>query len=123
MKRSLLTGMVLMLCLFSAGAQNKDQVQVYYVHNTGRCATCKAVESVTQEVVKTYKQEEVSFFAINREEETDHPIIQKFKVTGQKLLLVKGEKMVDLTNDAFLNARTKPEKLKEILNKNLKKLI
>ena len=52
------------------------------------------------------------FKSINRDEEKDNPMIAKYKVSGQTLLIVKGDKVVNLTNDAFMNARTNPDKLK-----------
>ena len=49
---------------------------------------------------------------INREEEKNNPLIKKHKISGQTLLIICGEKVVNLTNEAFLNARTNPDKLK-----------
>ena len=90
----------------------KDKVKVYYFHATRRCATCMAVEDVTKETLKSYNGGKVLFQSINREEDSKNPLIEKYKVNGQTLLLVKGDKVVDLTNDAFLYARTSPDKFK-----------
>lgn len=87
-------------------------VQVYYFHATRRCATCQAVETVTQEALKQYYGDKIVFKSINRDEEKDNPMIAKYKVNGQTLLIVKGDKVVNLTNEAFMNARTNPDKLK-----------
>ncbi|MBN2165104.1 MAG: thioredoxin family protein [Marinilabiliaceae bacterium] len=87
-------------------------VQVYYFHATRRCATCQAVETVTTEALKEYYGNKIVFKSINRDEEKDNPMIAKYKVNGQTLLIVKGDKVVNLTNDAFMNARTNPNKLK-----------
>ena len=38
---------------------------------------------------------------------------EALKVSGQTLLLVKGEHRVNLTNDGFMNARTNPEKFQK----------
>ena len=69
------------------------KVEVYYFHNTRRCATCVAVEDVTLETLKeSYPEQmktgELTFASLDLED-----------------------------NDAFLYARTKPEKLKEKINK------
>ncbi len=87
-------------------------IQAYYFHATRRCATCQAVEAVTKEALKEYYGDKIVFKSINRDEEKDNPMIAKYKVSGQTLLIVKGDKVVNLTNDAFMNARTNPDKLK-----------
>lgn len=88
-------------------------VEVFYFHATRRCATCQAVETVTQEALKQYYGDKIVFKSINRDEERENPMIAKYKVSGQTLLIVKGDKVVNLTNDAFMNARTNPDKLKD----------
>ncbi len=89
-----------------------SEIKAYYFHATRRCATCMAVEDVTKETLKSYNGGKVLFQSINSEEDSKNPLIEKFKVNGQTLLLVKGDKVVDLTNDAFLYARTSPDKFK-----------
>jgi hypothetical protein len=92
--------------------KSNTDVHAYYFHATRRCATCQAVESVTREALKEYYGDKVAFTSINREEERDNPMIEKYKISGQTLLIIKGDKVVNLTNDAFMNARTNPDKLK-----------
>lgn len=95
--------------------QKTNQVKAYYFHATRRCATCQAVEAVSKAAIKEYYGDKVSFESINREEEKDNPLINEYKISGQTLLIVNGDKKVDLTNDAFLNARTNPDKFKSKL--------
>ncbi|MBT4400042.1 MAG: hypothetical protein HN686_01810 [Bacteroidetes bacterium] len=130
MKRSIqLIGLFLFLAVFNVSAGdykenlNSKDVKVYYFHATARCATCKAVEAVTQKTLKDSYGDKVSFTSINREKEKDNPLIKKYKVSGQTLLVVKGDKVVNLTNDAFLNARTKPEKLTSKIKSTIDKLL
>lgn len=92
--------------------QDEAGVKAYYFHATRRCATCEAVESVTKEALKEYYGDKVPFQSIDREEDRKNPLIKKYKVKGQALLIVKGDEIVNLTNDAFLNARTNPDKFK-----------
>lgn len=89
-----------------------DQIKAYYFHATRRCATCQAVEDVLQETITEYYADKVIFESINRDEERDNPLMNKYKVSGQTLLIIKGDNKVDLTNYAFLNARTNPDKFK-----------
>jgi hypothetical protein len=96
----------------SVAVAEASDVEVYYFHATRRCATCQAVEDVTKEALTEKYGEDVSFKSINREEEKNHPMIKKHNVSGQTLLIVKGDKAENLTNYAFMNARTNPDKLK-----------
>ncbi|MFA5656390.1 MAG: nitrophenyl compound nitroreductase subunit ArsF family protein [Dysgonamonadaceae bacterium] len=102
-------------------AENQELVKVkaYYFHATRRCATCQAVEAVSKEAIKEYYGDKVTFESINRDEEKENPLMTKYKVNGQTLLIINGEKKVDLTNDAFLNARTNPDKFKRKLKSTI----
>lgn len=97
-------------------------VEVYYFHATRRCATCEAVEEVTKEALSENYGEDVSFNSINREEQKDHPLIKEHNISGQTLLIVKGNASEDLTNFAFMNARTNPEKLKSKITETIESL-
>ncbi|MBN2236906.1 MAG: thioredoxin family protein [Bacteroidales bacterium] len=89
-----------------------NQVKVYYFHATRRCVTCQAIEKVAKETIEEKYGNDIEFIVLNREKEENSALVRKFKISGQTLLVVKGDKIVNLTNDAFLNARTYPEKLK-----------
>jgi len=107
---------------------NTDELQVYYFHFTKRCATCNAVETETKIALETFYADQVNegiiaFTSLNLEEEEGKIIADQLKVSGQTLLLVKGDEMVNLTNDGFMNARTKPDKFHEILKSNIDKLL
>ena len=92
--------------------QKTTAIKAYYFHATRRCATCEAVEAVTKEALKEYYGDKVAFESINREDEKENPLLKKYKINGQTLIIVKGDEVVNLTNDAFLNARTSPSKFK-----------
>lgn len=95
------------------------EVKAYYFHATRRCATCQAVEDVSKEAIAEYYGNKVTFESINRDEEKDNPLMAKYKVKGQTLLIINGNKKVDLTNYAFLYARTNPDKLKSKLKSTI----
>jgi len=86
------------------------EVSVLYFHATRRCATCEAVEKVTKEVLSGHYQDQVKFHSINREEAVE--LAKHYGIKWQALIIVKGNQVINITNDAFLNARTKPDKLK-----------
>ena len=104
-----------------------DKVEVYYFHFERRCATCMAVEAESEKALRElYPQEvesgKITFLSINLEEESNEPLAEKLKVSGQTLLIVKGDKQDNLTNVAFMHARTDPEKLKEAIRESVEKL-
>jgi hypothetical protein len=102
-----------------ANNQTSGEVKAYYFHATRRCATCQAVEAVSKEAIKEYYGDKVVFQSINRDEEKNKDLVSKYKISGTALLIVNGDKTVNLTNDAFLNARTNPDKLKSKLKSTI----
>ena len=105
-----------------------DDLHVYYFHFTKRCATCNAVETETKVALEMFyadqvKKGEIDFTSLNLEEEDGKEMAKQLKVSGQTLLLVKGEQMVNLTNEGFMNARTKPVKFHEVLRTQINKLL
>ena len=112
----------------TAETVQSDDIQVYYFHNTKRCATCNAVEDETLMALELFYKENmeagtIEFTSLNLEEEEGESIAQELQVSGQTLLLVKGETKVNLTNDGFMNARTNPTKFHEILKSQIDQLL
>ena len=103
--------------------KQSDQVQVYYFHLTRRCATCKAVEEVSKQAVQAMNSDKVSYAAYNLEKPEGKKMATKLSVTGQTLLIAGGDKKINITREGFLHARTKPEKLKEIVREKVKALL
>lgn len=118
---------------FSQDAENKkkesisETVNVYYFHNTRRCATCEAVEDVTKQTLEeTYPEQmkngSITFQSFDLEDDSNEALARKLHVSGQTLLIVKNGKKKDLTNEAFMYARSKPDKLKEKIIASINKL-
>jgi hypothetical protein len=106
---------------------DNGNIEVIYFHNTRRCATCMAVESVTKSTLEEkypdqMKSGKITFQSLNIEEEANEPLAQKLHVSGQTLLFLKDGEKKDLTNDAFMYARTKPEKLSDKIVETINKL-
>ena len=92
-------------------------IEVYYFHFTRRCATCNAVEDVAKEALQEHfadrvKNGAIVFKSYNLDEEDAQKIADGLEVAGQNLLLVSGDKHINLTDDAFMYARDTPDKLK-----------
>ena len=107
--------------IFAGNPANK-KIEVYYFHFTRRCMTCNNVEKVSKEAVEQQyadkvKAGEITFKSINLDEKDGEAIGAKLKVEGQTLLIVSGDKRVDLTDKGFLYANNSPEKLKAEIKK------
>lgn len=110
-------------CNVTDATKSASVVTAYYFHATRRCETCQAVEAVSKEAIQEYYGDKVQFLSVNNEEEGNRQLVEKYQVSGQTLLIVKGDKIIDLTTDAFLNARTKPDKLKAKIKTTIDALI
>lgn len=100
-----------------------NQVEAFYFHNTSRCVTCKTVEAEAKANLENLYGNQVTFTALNLEDEATKPIAKRLNVSGQTLLLVKGDQKINITNEGFLYARTNPKKFKAIIKQNVDKLL
>lgn len=99
------------------------KVEVLYFHYTRRCVTCNAVESVTKEAIAEMYGDKVSFAEYNLEEMDGEIKGKELEVSGQTLLIVADNTKINITNEGFLNARSNPEKLKQIIKKHIDPLL
>jgi len=103
---------------------NSDKIEAYYFHFTARCVTCNTIEAKAKENLQTlypnqFNQGLITFQSLNLEESVNKPLADRLGVSGQTLLIVKGDKKVNLTNEGFLYAVSKPEKFREIINEKV----
>jgi hypothetical protein len=110
----------------SAKTEVNQKVEVYYFHYSRRCATCIAVEEETEKALKSLypkavDQGMVSFISVDIEEKSNEGLMKELDVQGQTLLVVKGKGKENLTNTAFMHARTNPDKLKQALREAIAK--
>ena len=96
-------------------------VNVYYFHGKQRCKTCMAVENVTKETIaKAYGgNKNVKFIEVKTEDKANAPLVEKYKVTWNALIIEKGKDYIDLTRQGFANAVNKPEVLSELIQKEV----
>lgn len=105
-----------------------DGVEVLSFHAKKRCPTCIAIEKLTREVVETQFAGPLSDGSLTlrvvdiAEEEA---LADKYEVTWSSLLVNRRkdgvESVTDLTQSAFANARTNPEKFKAELCAEIRK--
>jgi hypothetical protein len=141
MKRLISLSVVLLLIIsfFSVStlaADKKNQtkvsksakVEVYYFHFTRRCVTCQAVETESQAAIAALypvqaKKGLIIFKAVNLDEKTSEALAKKCNAEGQALLVISGNKRIDLTEQGFMYAKSSPDKLKIELKKVIDALI
>jgi len=113
---------LVILTLIVASLQAVTKVEVYYFHYTRRCVTCQAVETETQKAIQQlypeqFKKGLVTFKSVNLDEKSSETAAKKCKAEGQSLLIISNNKRVELTEQAFMYAKSNPEKLKAELKK------
>ncbi len=132
---TLIITMVMLGIFFGANAQTVDtenaktsidsdhKIEVLYFHTSRRCITCNAVEKISKETVEKNYGKEVVFMAYNLDEKEGKSIGKKLRVSGSTLLVISGKEKVNLTNEAFMNAKSNPEKLEATLKETIDKFL
>lgn len=105
-----------------------NNIHVYYFHYSIRCEGCIAVEEKTKFVLEQIypnkmKRGEIIFQSFNMDKNEDNGLSKKLKVGGQTLLFIKDDKIIDLTNDAFMYAAYSPDKYKTIVENTINELL
>jgi hypothetical protein len=109
-------------------SDNSDKIEAYYFHFTARCVTCRTIEAKAKENLEVLypnqvKQGLITFQSINLEEGSSKQVAERLGISGQTLLLVKGDQKINLTTEGFLYAVAKPDKFKEIINEKVDGLL
>jgi len=105
-----------------------NKVEAYYFHFNARCITCRTVEAQAQADIKLLypeliKSGNISFTSINLDEPAGKTIGKDLGISGQTLLLVKGNKKVNITNEGFMYAVSQPDKLKAVIKEKIDGLL
>lgn len=107
---------------------NSTDVEVYYFHMTVRCVTCKTIEAEARKNIEMLyadqvKTGKISFVALNLEEPTGKAIGEELGVNSQTLIIVSGDKQINITNEGFLYAVSQPQKFTEVMKSKIDPLI
>ena len=103
--------------------QEEEKVIVYYFHNERRCATCMNVEKVSKQFVAELYSGKVQYKVFNLDGERGKAASEKLGINVQSLLIVKADNIIDITSSAFLYAKNKPEKLKNLIKEKIDPLL
>jgi len=128
---TILTVLLSLFISLSMSAQQPSQTQekskaivdVYYFHFNTRCETCRAVEDESKADISMLFGKDVSFSAYNLDKPDGEAKGKELGVNSQTLLVVKGDKKINLTNEGFLYARTDPGKFKKVIEEKIKPLL
>jgi hypothetical protein len=112
----------------SVSSDSGNDVEVYYFHMTTRCVTCKTVEAEARKNIEMlyadqYKTGKISFTALNLEEAAGKALGERLGVNSQTLLIVKGDQKINITNEGFLYAVSKPDKFREVIKEKVDPLM
>jgi hypothetical protein len=135
--KNLFTPFLLLLVIlsqFSYGQSNQKAssgngiVEVYYFHNTIRCVTCKTVEAEARKNIEMLypehlKSGKINFTVLNIDEDAGRSVGSRLGINSQTLIIVKGDKKINITNDGFLYAVSNPEKFKDMIKEKIDPLI
>jgi hypothetical protein len=105
-----------------------NDVEVYYFHMTVRCVTCNTIEAEARRNIEMlypeqFKSGKISFTALNIEEPAGKAAGERLGVNSQTLLIVMGDQKINITNEGFLYAVSKPDKFKEIIKEKVDPLM
>ena len=111
-----------------ASVTRSGNVEVYYFHTTIRCITCKTVEAEARKNIEMLyadkvKAGNISFTSLNLEEATGKSMGEKLGVNSQTLLIVNGDKKINITNEGFLYAVSQPQKFTEVMKSKIDPLL
>ena len=103
----------------NANNSSISTIQVIQFHSEHRCVTCNLIEKLTRETLQKYPA--ISFTLINVDNKKNEKMAEKFEATGTALFLYNSKTGAkkDLTDFAFMNAKSNEKKYKAGLEKEI----
>lgn len=135
------TALILMMLLSLSGCRqggktasqatsekSSAKVQVLLFHAAQRCATCRAIEAATKEVLDAdFAQQVKDGIVVLRDIDgslrENEGLVDKYEVISTSIFVDDEGQVTNLTNDAFSYARTEPDRFKEILRSTITKAL
>lgn len=108
--------------------ESSAKVQVLLFHAAQRCATCRAIEAATKEVLdadfaQQVKDGTVELRDIDGSLRENEGLVDKYEVISTSIFVDDEGQVTNLTNDAFSYARTEQDRFKEILRSTITKAL
>ncbi|HIY48700.1 MAG TPA: thioredoxin [Candidatus Barnesiella excrementavium] len=124
----------IMLCLAPGWAETQPDtfVEVLYFHGKQRCATCKAIEAYTREVIdesfaRQVKEQKVKFREIDLSTPEGEKLADRYRVSRSSLFINGWNEGIEQRNDltlfAFQNARSNTALFKQKIRETIIQLL
>jgi hypothetical protein len=99
-------------------------IYVFYFRINRRCENCDAVGDVARNVVETKfaDNDNVRFLEIQNSVRANLPLLEKFDVAWNALIIAKGDDYVDITQRAFLNVLRNPQMVESRIAEEINRL-
>ncbi len=104
-------------------AEQSSVVEVLYMHGKQRCATCIAIGEEAEAYVKELANENVVMKTIDFSSSEGEKIADKYEVASSSLIVVKGDKVDNITAMSFQYARNNPKQFKKNLAEAIQKMV
>ncbi|MGM9748231.1 MAG: nitrophenyl compound nitroreductase subunit ArsF family protein [Candidatus Cryptobacteroides sp.] len=114
------------------GNIQKNRVEVLVFYGAKRCATCRAIETQSKELVDSSFAEELAsgllvFRTVDMTTPEGEALADSYEVASSSLLIVQHldgkESVNNLTRFAFTTARNKPDEFREGLRKEVRSML
>ena len=104
-----------------------EKVEVIYFHGKQRCATCRAIEQLAREVTDEYadakKEGRLAMQVVDISQRENEPLAASYEVSWSSLFVARGDRRENLTETAFANARSNPDKFKAELRHSIDQML
>jgi phosphoribosylanthranilate isomerase len=132
MTKSIFTSLIVTIMLLFTACNSNGQntkkavtktetanIQVIQFHSEHRCMTCNLIEKLTKETLQKFPA--IQFSLVNVDDKKNEKMAEQFEATGTALFLYnpKTGKKKDLTDFAFMNAKSDSKKFKDGLEKEI----
>ncbi|MFI3315256.1 MAG: nitrophenyl compound nitroreductase subunit ArsF family protein [Rikenellaceae bacterium] len=98
-------------------------VQILYMHGKQRCATCIAIGTEAEAVVKELANANVVMKTIDFSTPEGEVIADKYEIASSSIIIVKDGKVENLTAMAFQYAKSNSEQFKKNLKEAIAKML
>lgn len=97
-------------------------VDVYFFHTRHKCETCDAIKAETTKALEAFPPDAVFLGFYNLDQESKE-LADAMGIKTLTLLVVQDSVHIDLTNEAYLYARSNPEKFREAIQMAIQPLL
>lgn len=104
---------------------DQADVTVLYFHGKQRCVTCLTVQEVTEQTMaeRLAGNDRVQFVEIDFSLPENEPLAEKYEIVFSSLVIATPEGHSDITEQAFDMALSRPEELKDLIEKEVKNFL